>query len=159
MRQPQNVNSVRRRVPAGFSLPARFDDFVRTKPPCAVEWNNLEAYDLKPTAAKEAVPFLHLPDGALVAFWYRTRSPAVVLIGAHGELQVLARNFDSFLKGVGAKQSGLADFDEAERPFRVPGVKGKPGRTALSALQRQFRRWFQQHTSLLEPLASPDVQA
>ncbi len=55
---------------------------------------------------KEAVPFLRLPDGAVVAFWYHSPSPAIVLIGGHGESKVIAQDFDNFLKGIGASALG-----------------------------------------------------
>jgi len=43
-----------------------------------------------------AVPFLRRSDGGLVAFWYRGEPPCIVYIGAHGELEVLAPDFDEF---------------------------------------------------------------
>jgi hypothetical protein len=160
MKNRINDAQVRWRIPKGCELPTRFDDFVRAEPPFAVEWNSLDSYCLKRSATKEAVPFLHLPDGGLVAFWYHAESPAIVHIGAHGELQVIAHNFDDFLKGIGAKCSGLPDFDEADDvAFRVPGVKGKPNKKGLPALQQKFEQWFKKHTSLLEPLETPDTEA
>lgn len=150
---------VRRRVPEGRELPAHFDAFLHTGPPFAVEWNDLADYSLAPSALEEAVPFLRLPDGGLVVFWYREASPAVVHIGAHGELQILAHDFDDFLRAVGERCSGLPDFDEAGQPFRVRGVTGKPNREGLEALQSQFKDWFRRHTSLREPLESPAAEA
>jgi hypothetical protein len=150
---------IRRQIPQGRELPARFDDFLNARPPFAIEWNDLDAYSLKPTARKEAVPFLRFPDGGLVAFWYHSASPAIVHIGAHGELKVIAHDFDDFLKGIGARCSGLPDFDEAERAFCLPGVEGKPTREGLPALQEKFEAWFKKHTSLQEPLAGPAVEA
>jgi hypothetical protein len=152
-------DQVRRRVPQGRELPARFDAFLRAEPAFRVEWNNLALYGLKRTATREAVPFLRLPDGALVAFWYYAASPAVVLIGAHGELKVLARDFDDFLKAVGARCSGLSEFDEADPAFRVPGVSGKPHRRGLSGLQKEFDDWFKKHTSLQQPIETPEAEA
>src|SRR5829696_6550879 len=111
------ADQVRKRVPEGRKLPARFDDFVQAEPPYAVEWNNLDAYCLKRSATKEAVPFLRLPDGGLVALWYHTESPAVVHIGAHGERGVLTHSFDDFLKALNARKSGLPDFDDTPNPF------------------------------------------
>src|SRR5579864_8788323 len=137
MKNEMKDDQVRRQTPKDCKLPVRFDDFLRAKPPFAVEWNDLDAYCLKPTAMREAVPFLRLPDGGLVAFWYHSGSPAIVHIGAHGELKVIAHDFDDFLKGIGVRCSGLADFDEAWCGFCVPGVEGKPTREGLSALQEK----------------------
>jgi hypothetical protein len=53
-----NADQFRRYVPKDRKLPGRFDDFVRAHLPLRVEWNDLEAYDLKPSATKEVIPFL-----------------------------------------------------------------------------------------------------
>lgn len=149
---------VRRRIPEGCDLPTRFDDFLRAEPPFEVEWNDLDSYCLKPTATKEAVPFLRLSDGGLVAFWFCEASPAIVHIGGHGELKVLARSFDDFLKATGQRCSGLPDFDEAAQPFRVHGVRGKPRTHELPALQARFDSWHKEHTSLQTPLRTPESE-
>src|SRR5262249_14781253 len=149
----------RRRVPKGRTLPVRFDDFLRARLPFRVEWNDLDAYGLKPSATKEAVPFLRLPDGGLVALWYHAAEPTVVHIGAHGELKVVASDFDDFLEAVGARCSGLPDIDEGKESFSVPEVRGRPNRAGLPALQEKFEKWFKQHTSLLDPLSSPKAES
>jgi hypothetical protein len=154
-----NADQVRRHVPKGRKLPARFDDFLRANLPFRVEWNDLDAYGLKPSATKSALPFLRLPDGGLVALWYHAAEPAVVHIGGHGELKVVASDFDNFLKGIGARRSGLPDIDEGDEKFAVAGVGGKPNAAGLPALQEKFNKWFKQHTSLLEPLAAPAAEA
>ena len=61
-----NADQVRRHVPEGRKLPARFDDFLRAGLPFRVEWNDLDAYGLEPAATNEILPFLRLPDGGLV---------------------------------------------------------------------------------------------
>lgn len=152
------ADEVRRRVPAGRDLPQRFDDFIRAEPPFRVEWNDLDAYSLKPSATKEAVPFLRLPDGGLVALWYVEPSPAVVHIGGHGELAVIARSFDDFLKVAASRRSGLWDLDNPPSPFVVSGVEGEPDTAGLAELQERFERWFQEHTSLLPPLRTPEAE-
>jgi hypothetical protein len=165
---------VREHLPAGRKLPARFDAFVRAEPPhCRIEWNDLDAYSLKPSATEEAVPFLRLPDGGLAALWYRESEPAVVHIGGHGELKVLARTFDDFLKALAVRRSGLPDLDTDERPaIVVPGIgrgargepTGSPPGTAepdtrgLAELQERFERWFKEHTALLPPLRTPEAE-
>lgn len=154
-----SADQVRRHVPKGRKLPARFDDFLRAKLPFRVEWNNLDAYGLKPSARKEAVPFLRMPDGGLAALWYHAAEPAVVHIGGHGELKVVASDFDNFLKGIGARCSGLPDIDDGEEGFSLSGVRGKPNGAQLPALQKKFDKWFKQHTSLLEPLVSSEAES
>ena len=152
-------SEVRRRIPKGCELPPHFDEFVRARPPFEVGWTNLEDYELKPEATREAVPFLRLPDGGLVVLWYQTESPAVVHIGGHGERRVIARDFDDFLRGINSKRSGLPDFDEADGVFRVPGVLGDPGSEGLPALQEKFDNWCKKLSALQEPLRSPGTEA
>jgi hypothetical protein len=155
-----NADQIRRRVPKGRKLPGQFDDFLRAKLPFRVEWNDLDAYGLKPSATKEAVPFLRLPDGGLIALWYHAEEPAVVHIGGHGELKVIASDFGNFLKSICARCSGLPDIDEGEESFAVPGVRGRrPNGPELPALQAKFDKWFKQRTSLLEPLSSPGAES
>jgi hypothetical protein len=108
-------SKIRQRIPEGYKLPERFDEFLQAEPPFDVEWNSLKPYDLQRSAEKEVVPFLHLPDGGLVAFWYHATSPAIVYISGHGELRVIARDFDNFLRGLNTRSTGLPDFAETNR--------------------------------------------
>ena len=149
---------VRQHLPAGRELPARFDAFVQADPPFRVEWNDLDAYSLKPSATEEAIPFLRMPDGALVALWYCDASPAVVHIGGHGEMEVIACSFDDFLKACAARCSGVPDIDEGDTVIRVPGVGGEPNREGLHGLQKRFEEWFKRHTSLLPPHRTPEAE-
>ena len=80
-------------------------------------------------------------------------------LGAHDELRVIAEDFDHFLKGVGARCSGVPGFDEREPAFCVPGVTGIPKTEGLPALQARFEAWFKEHTLLLEPLDTPESEA
>jgi hypothetical protein len=153
------ADQIRRRVPKGRKLPGRFDDLLRAKHPFRIEWNDLNAYGLKSSATKEAVPFLRLPDGGLVALWYHAAEPAVVHIGGHGEMKVIASDFECFLKSIGARCSGVPDIDEGEESFSISGVGGSPNRKALPVLQKKFDEWFKQHTSMLEPSKSPEAEA
>jgi hypothetical protein len=149
---------VRRHVPTGRELPARFDDFILAEPPCRVEWNDLDEYALKPSATNEAVPFLRMGEGSIVALWYYDVSPAVVLLGSEGELIVVARSFDDFLKGCALRCSGVPDIDTWETAIQVSGIAGEPNSDGLPELQKRFEEWFKKHTSLLEPLRTPESE-
>jgi hypothetical protein len=157
MKSSIKADEVRRRIPEGFELPAHFADFIRAKPPYRIEWNDLDIYDLKPSAAESAVPFINLPDGAVVALWYHAASPAVVHIGAHGERGVVARDFEDFLKGLAAGSCGVPDLD-GDGPFRVAGITGK-ARKPPAALQKKFEAWFKKHSALLEPLNTQETES
>lgn len=159
MKQPWiKVEQVRRQIPEGRELPARFDDFMRAEPPFRIEWNDLEHYALKPSATQEAVPFLRLPDGGLLALWYHEPTPAVVHIGGHGERRVITHDFDDFLRAIVARSSGLSDIDEGEHDFLIPDITGRPRTEGLEALQDKFNRWFDEHTSLLKPLRTSEAE-
>jgi len=41
MKNMMNDDPVRQHIPLGCKLPTRFDDFLRAKPPFAIEWNDL----------------------------------------------------------------------------------------------------------------------
>ena len=158
-RESGAVAGVRRRVPEGGEWPARFDDLVRAEPPLWIEWNSLRTFNLKRTADREVVPFLHLWDGALVAFWYREPSPAVVCIDHDGLPKVVAGTFDDFLLRINAKRTGIPDVDECGQGHRVPGVRGKPAADDLTELQQEFEQWFRRHSALVQPTASPEAEA
>ncbi|HJT35142.1 MAG TPA: hypothetical protein VJ783_24160 [Pirellulales bacterium] len=153
-----SADEIRRRVPNGRMLPARFGDLLRAELQFRVEWNALDDYGLKPSAMNDAVPFLRLPDGGVVALWYHSVEPAIVHIGAYGELQVIASNFENFLSGIEMRCCGLPDIDEGEASYSVPGVCGRPDLAGLPALQEKFDKWFKQHTSLLEPFVSRETE-
>lgn len=154
-----SADEIRRRVPNGRMLPARFDDFLCAELPFRVEWNALDDYGLKPSAMNDAVPFLRLSNGGVVALWYDSVEPAIVHIGAHGELQVIASNFDDFLRGIEMRCCGLPDIDEDEASYSVPGVCGRPNLAGLTALQEKLDKWFRQQTSLLEPFVSREAES
>jgi hypothetical protein len=152
-------DGLRRRVPRGRDLPARFDEFLKARPPCEVGWTDLKDRGLKPRAMREAVPFLRLGDGGLVVLWYHAESPAVVHIGGHSERRVIARDFDDFLRGINSRRSGLPDFDEADDASIVPGMLGEPETEGLPALQEKFDAWCKKHSALQVPFVRPDSEA
>lgn len=146
---------VRKKVPKGKSLPAKFDDFIAAEPPFEVEWDDLASFGFEPAARKEAVPFIRAGSGGLVTLWYHDDDvdPAVVYFGTEGGKRVVAVNFDEFLKAIAAQSTGLPDLDTLADAFVVPGTKGKPRTTGLDKLQKKFDAWCQQHNAVQEPLA------
>ncbi|HET6248545.1 MAG TPA: ankyrin repeat domain-containing protein [Tepidisphaeraceae bacterium] len=142
-----SIKDIERRVPAGRQLPALFQRFIDAGPPFEIEWNSLKNYALKKSATETAVPFLRLYDGGLLALWYKSKSPAVVHIGAHGDWGVVAETFDDFLKAVNNCRTGLSDIDERDEDqrFVIAGIKGKPATEALPALYKRFAAWLKKH--------------
>jgi hypothetical protein len=151
---PRNpITAIEQHLPKGRTLPTQFEALLAADPPVSVEWNGFKHYSLKRSASKEAVPFLRLPDGGLVAFWFRepSTSTPIIHIGGHGELEVIASDFEQFLKAINMKSTGLGDFDDADPPLRISTVKGRPRRKELASLQTKLNLWFECHTSLRKP--------
>jgi hypothetical protein len=151
-------DEILQRIPKGCIPPARFHEFIRANPLGEVRWTDLRSYDLLPSAHETAVPFLHLPDGGLVVLWYQQACPAVVHIGGHGELRVVARDFDDFLRAVMARCTGLYDLDEPRTAISVAGVEGIPQTAGLAELQGNLQAWFNEHTALQAPLETPAAE-
>jgi hypothetical protein len=141
---------VRKKLPKGKSLPKKFDDFIAAQPELPIEWDDLDSLGLKPQGLQEALPFMKTYTGGRVAFWYHTADPAVVYFGDEGELDVLAVNFDEFLKGAMLGKSGVHDLDDSEPRLNVNGVTGKPSKKGLAALQKKFDAWWKQNKGLLD---------
>jgi hypothetical protein len=137
--------------------PVKFASFVKLDLPYSVEWNDLDAYSLKPAAQEVFAPFLRLSDGGLIALWYRTESPAVVHIGGHGESAFLAPDFDEFLRRAATRRTGLPDLDD-EPALRVPKVKGEPSTDDETALREEFAAALEKHSALLPPKKSPETE-
>lgn len=153
------LDLIQRQLPSGRKLPKNFGNFLRIELRyLRVQWNDLDDFEMKPSAKEEAVPFLKLPDGGIITLWYHSDEPAIVHFGSEGELKVIASDFDQFQRAVNSKCTGLPDFDEDESIGSVPGVTGNPDNTGLPELQGKFTRWHAQHTALLKPLISTDAE-
>lgn len=98
-------------------------------------------------ARQEVLPFMRTYTGGLVSFWWHAADPAVIHLGDEGQLEVLALNFDEFLKGAVLGKSGVEDLDNAEPRLAVKGVTGKPSKAGLAALQKKFNAWWKANKS------------
>lgn len=158
MSNKTKIKEILRHKPLLLNLPAHFEEFLIVDLPVRVQWEDLDTWNLKEEAASEALPFLRTSTGGIVALWYHTHEPCVVLFGDEGELIVLASDFDNFLKGVASKQSGLHDIDSGEEvrfPFPVTGL---PDREKLPDLEVKFKEWEKRNTLIREPLQRPDTE-
>jgi hypothetical protein len=149
--------SILDRIPKGAVVPERFAMFLTLKTSFLHEWTSLRAYGLKRTATRDAVPFLRLPDGGVVALWYDAPEPAVVHIGAHGEWRVVAHDFDDFLRRIGARCTGTA-IDDAALSVAGLGVPGLPRRDDLRTVQERFTAWVSRHTALQAPRMTSETE-
>lgn len=148
----QTIERIRKKLPARAKLPASFTRLVGAQLPVDVKWTNLTQYELKSSASKESVPFLQLGDGGLVCFWFHEDTVPIIHIGAHGELEIVASDFDEFLRAINSRRTGLPDLDEADEPIHVAGIKKAPVRKKHAKLQAQLAKWFEAHSALQKPL-------
>lgn len=142
--------AVRKSLPKGCKLPKKFEAFIAAEPKLPIDWESLEPLGLKPAAMQEVLPFMRTLTGGLVSFWYHAAEPAVVYFGDEGELDVLALNFDEFLKGAVLGKSGVHDLDSSEPRLQMPAVTGEPLQAGLDALQIKFAAWWKQNKALLD---------
>ncbi|MGB1253521.1 MAG: hypothetical protein ACPG8W_23115 [Candidatus Promineifilaceae bacterium] len=155
----ESIRAIEQHLPAGHTLPAQFEALFSTELPASIEWNDFEHYALKPSASQEAVPFLRLSDGGLIAFWFCDGFTPIVHIGAHAELKVLATDFGRFLTAINQEETGLSEFDDAEPPLRLPTVTGRqPPHGDIASLQTDLELWFERHTSLQKPTVSAESE-
>ncbi len=146
--------------PTGRERPASFDSFLSLQlTELEFVWRDLQEYELKDSANEDGYPFLLLGDGAMVALWFASKSPSVVLIDAHGEHRVVSANFDEFVHAWNHRVTGVGDIDERDEEARLPGYVVEPSSTDLGPLQQQFVEWLKAHSALLEPLSSVEGEA
>lgn len=114
-----SLGPILRRFPEQFRVPKSFLQFAAecAKGPRGESgWfdiyysnpNHLADGDVRATF----VPFLHLPDGALVGFWFRARSPLVCLLDHDGEGAVIATSWSMFQRLLRRRETGVPDLDE-----------------------------------------------
>jgi len=150
---------IRSRIPINCQIPELFEAFLNANPPARIQWRSVADYALKRSAEDSIVPFATLPDGSIVALWYCRTSPAVVYLGSEGERKAIASDFDTFLKGINRKRSGVADFDDPDGEFQIPSIAGEPNHDGLPDLQKDFEQWFADHMSLLAPVEAAAAEA
>lgn len=124
------IDRLERKLPRGRQLPREFKLLASSDLPLTIGWSSLHEYGLAKSAELELVPFLRIADGSLVALWYITEPPAIVVVGAHGEgPRVVAKDFANFLRSLSACQTGVPDLDEDFAGFSIPGFCARPSRT------------------------------
>lgn len=142
-----SLGPILRRFPAQFRVPKSFVQFADE---CAerhrgeIGWfdirysnpNHLAEGDVRGTF----VPFLHLPDGALVGFWFRARTPLVCLLDHDGDGAVIATSWSAFLRLVRRRATGIPDLDDRlteDRPATVRLTRKGPFQSWLREKRRK----------------------
>ena len=94
------------------------------------------------------VPFLSLPDGGLIAFWFGPkRSVAIASIGHDGDAKLVGASWTDFLSRWSAKKTKVPDLEDRELK-EFPRIKGVArSSTSLQAKQREFKKWLKRNGS------------
>ena len=171
MKRTISLQTITRRMPGGFKLPAGFDAFVRTaaaadlrrSPWFLVTWTNPVELELKRDAGQELLPFLRLGDGGAVAFWLGARPHvAIVHFDSEGGKRLVAASFADFLRRLAKRRTGVEDLDDRDEGIQaivVPGFAGKGSAkpaVALGPLKKAFTRWCAANSALEPPTRSAD---
>lgn len=154
------IDRLKQRVPPGRQLPGELNLLVSNRLPLNIAWSPLKPYGLKKAAELELVPFVQVADGSLVALWYATAPPAIVLVGAHGESpRVIAKDFPNFLRSISTSQTGVPDIDEDCAGMSIPGYTARQSRSGIAALQKKLDEWAKINSSLEQPTHGHDTDA
>ncbi len=152
-----NVPSIQRRLPPGIDLPRAFGEFAawcgknrRGK----LGWFRLEGArpdDLVHAKVGSAlVPFMVLPDGGFVAFWFEGgKQPPIVWLDSEGGSGVAGASFDDFLRRLVTRKTGVEDLDDQEQSDQETVETPAAWRRArankdLAPIRTAFRRWLRE---------------
>jgi len=136
-----------KKLPDGYALPASWRAFVDV---CAAAqrgdfgWFAIKytkPADLLGFAEPELVPFLRLPDGGVVLFWFYTqRLLRVVHLDSEGVPRVLAASWKDFLLRLHKRRTGVPDLDDQEA--RLPKMRGLAANVEpLTTSRRAWAKW------------------
>jgi len=145
-----DLASIKRRLPAGFAMPAGLRELgarCQRAQRGTLGWfalkyanpNSLVGGD----ARAELVPFMILPDGGWVGFWFKTRSaPRVVWLGSEGETDVVARSWPEFARQFARGSTGVEDIDDRRSPDDEKEVVSRRAPKPPASLGRELRAWI-----------------
>jgi hypothetical protein len=157
-----NLASIRRKLPAGYRPPASFDAFVafcRRQRRGSLGWFRIEGYHSDDLWAgiplAEVAPFLVLPAGGVVAWWFEKgrRTHSVVHISSEGEQAVVAGSFADFLARLAMRKTRVDDLDTQDGGIVLPAAwrRGRaPDRAVMAALRRRFTAYLKAHEPVPE---------
>ncbi len=154
------IDRRKRKIPSGRQLPGEFKLFASNDLPLTIGWSSLKSYGLRKPAELELVPFIRVADGTLVAIWFGTEPPAIVVLGAHGESpRIVAKDLPDFLRLISASKTGVPDIDEDCADMSIPGYCERPSRSGITALQKKLDAWSKRNSSLEQPRKDHDGEA
>jgi len=130
----------------------------RIRPCGELGWFRIGYTDPNPLADGDVrgafVPFLHLPDGSLVGFWFRSRAPAVCLLDHDGEGVMVANSWPAFHRLLRRGKTGVPDLDArlVERPGATEHHLAKGGAFEDWLSERQYK------PEAVDPLAAERIR-
>lgn len=148
MKYEIQLTSIERKLPIGCSLPAGLRQWIKN---CerrargelgwfAVKYTNPNSLIIGDARA-QLLPFLRLPDGGFVAFWFRSPSkPLVVWLSSEGESEVIARSWRDFERRFADATTGVEDLDDRTSVARKPRRAKKP--SSVGGERKAFRAWL-----------------
>lgn len=150
-----NLPSIERRLPAGFSLPRAFGELAEwcgKHPRGSLGWFRLEGTSpddlVRAKVGTALVPFMVLPDGGFVAFWFDGgRPPPIVWLDSEAGSGVAGASFDDFLRRLVERKTGVEDLDDQEGAGEAGAATPAAWRRArttkaLGPIRTAFRRWL-----------------
>ncbi|HOU89630.1 MAG TPA: hypothetical protein PLU22_01230 [Polyangiaceae bacterium] len=150
-----NLPSIERRLPAGFALPRAFGelaDWCGKRARGSLGWFRLEGTSpddlVRAKVGAALVPFMVLPDGGFVAFWFEGgKPPPIVWLDSEGQSGVAGASFDDFLRRLVERKTGVEDLDDQEgggpEEAETPAAWRRARSTkALAPIRTAFRRWL-----------------
>lgn len=156
-----SLGPILRRLPPHFQAPKSFLEFAAS---CAkrrrgeIGWFGIEYTDPNPLADGDIrdgfVPFLHLPDGSLVGFWFRGRTPAVCLLDHDGGGASVAPSWSVFQRLLVRGETGVSDLDER----LVEGPEPAAPEIAMGGPFEDWLRLHQHKPEVVEPRVAERVR-
>lgn len=145
-----NLPSIERRLPVGFALPHAFGelaDWCSKHPRGSLGWFRLEGTSpdglVRAKVGAALVPFMVLPDGGFVAFWFEGGKPApIVWLDSEGQSGVAGASFDDFLRRLVERKTGVEDLDDQDGAETPAAWRRARTTQALGPLRTAFPRWL-----------------
>jgi hypothetical protein len=143
-----DLASIEKKLPAGWAMPAGLRDLAQRCQRAQrgeLGWFALKYVNPKSLAGGDVgaklVPFLYLPDGGFVAFWFKTKStPRVVWLGSEGETDIVARTWPEFARLFAQGRTGVEDLDDRRAPDDE--AEFVPHRRPRSPERRELLAWL-----------------
>lgn len=164
MRYEIKLARLEKNVPDSVKLPKSFIllvDQCRTLQRGDVGWFSIKYSSPKALLGFDPqtslIPFLALPDGGLIGFWFGPqRSMAIAWISHDGDAKIVGATWTDFLARWSARKTKVPDLDDRESKefLNLDGIAKRL--TPLQTKQREFKKWLKSQ-AVQEPQVDEDV--